>query len=90
MKAMLAWRLGGNHIAEINHRLKDEPSVTYLQTHSNVPLLVPSPAQPTIQKVQKNVEASLDGILKELHGCTSGKVLHTVVMFDELATEKRI
>jgi hypothetical protein len=32
----------------------------------------------------------VDGILKELHSCTSGKVLHTVVMFNELATEKRI
>ncbi|KDR67270.1 hypothetical protein GALMADRAFT_47197, partial [Galerina marginata CBS 339.88] len=90
MKSMLAWRLGGNRIAEINHRSKDEPSLTYLRSHSDVPLLVPSPAQPTIQQVQKNVEASLGGILKEIHSCTSGKVLHTVVMFDELATEKRI
>jgi hypothetical protein len=25
MKAMLVWRLGGNHIAEIRHRSKDDP-----------------------------------------------------------------
>jgi hypothetical protein len=90
MRAMLVWRLGGNRIAEINHRSQSEPSFTYLRSHSNVPLLVPSPAQPTIQQVQKNVEASLDGISKELHSCMSGRVLHTVVMFDELATEKRL
>jgi len=90
MRAMLVWRLRGNRIAEINHHSQDEPSVTYLWSHSNVPLLVASPVQPTIQQVQKNVEASLDGISKELHSCMNGKVLHTVVMFDELATKKRL
>ncbi|KAF8148808.1 hypothetical protein B0H34DRAFT_679492 [Crassisporium funariophilum] len=90
IKSLLAWRLGGNCIAEINHHSRDDASLTYLRSHSDVPLLVPSPAQPTTLQVQKNVEASLDGILEEIHSCTKGKVLHTVVMFNELATEKRI
>ncbi|KAF8808492.1 hypothetical protein BYT27DRAFT_7210875 [Phlegmacium glaucopus] len=90
MKSMLAWRLGGNRITKINHRADDRPSVSYLWSHSEVPPIIPSHEQPTTKQVQENVNATLKGILNEMHSQMSGKVLHTVLMFDELATEKRI
>jgi hypothetical protein len=39
---------------------------------------------------RSNVEATLSSILDEIHQIRRGKPLHTIVMFDEPATEKRI
>ena len=92
MRALLLWKLGGNRVAHINHRAQDAPSVSYLRTRSTVPPLVPSHADPTVVQVRSNVNATLRSVLDVLHrqiGMDS-KVLHTVVMFDELAAEKRI
>ena len=91
MKNILIWRLSGNRVAHINHRVNGAQSVSYLRSHSIVPLLIPSHAQPTVEHVQKNLEATLGGVLDVLHSrVQSGGVLHAVVMFDELATEKRV
>ncbi|KAF8173643.1 hypothetical protein BJ912DRAFT_931873 [Pholiota molesta] len=90
MRALLIWKLSGNRVAEINHRLQGAPSVTYLRTRSIVPPLIPSPGQPKIQEVRKNVKATLESVLDEINSVRTGKVLHSVLMFDELATEKRI
>jgi hypothetical protein len=87
MKALLMWKLSGNRVAEINHRANDGPSVSYLRAHSTVPTLIHSPGQPTINEVQKNVEATFTGVLDVMHEL---KVIHAVVMFDEIAAEKRI
>ena len=51
MKVILMWRLGGNRVAEINHRANQAPSVTYLRTRSTVPLITPSHEQPTLDQV---------------------------------------
>jgi hypothetical protein len=91
MKNILIWRLSGNRVAHINHRANGAQSLTYLRSRSTVPLLIPSHGQPTVEQVQKNLEATLGGVLDVLHSrVQSGGVLHAVVMFDELATEKRI
>ena len=91
MKNLLIWRLSGNRVAQINHRANGAQSVSYLRSRSTVPLLIPSHAQPTVEQVQKNLEATLGGVLDVLHRrVQSGGVLHAVVMFDELATEKRV
>ncbi|KAF8815932.1 hypothetical protein BYT27DRAFT_7230107 [Phlegmacium glaucopus] len=58
MKSMLAWRLGGNCIAEINH----------------LPPIIPSHEQPTTKQVRENVNATLKGILNEMH--TTKKRIH--------------
>ena len=90
MKNILIWRLSGNRVAHINHRANGAPSVSYLRSRSTVPLLIPSHAQPTVEQVQKNLEATLGGVLDVLHSQVQpGGVLHAVVMFDKLATEKR-
>jgi len=91
MKNILIWRLSGNRVAQINHRANGAQCVTYLRSHSTVPSLIPSPAQPTIEQVQKNLEATIGGVLDVLHDrVQTGGVVHAVIMFDELATEKRI
>jgi hypothetical protein len=43
-----------------------------------------------MEQVKVNVQASLESIQDIIQKQIRGKVLHTVVMFDELATEKRI
>ena len=37
-----------------------------------------------------NVKATLQSVMSEIHGLVKGTALHTVLMFDEVATEKRI
>jgi len=90
MKALLLWKLGGNRVAEINHRANDAPSISYLRTRSTVPSIVPSHKQPTVDEVRANVEATFDGVLEVIHSQNRSKFVHTVLMFNELATEKRV
>lgn len=90
MKNLLLWRLSGNRVAEINHRANGAQSVSYLRRRSTIPPLIPSHGQPTIEQVQHNVEATLEGVLDVIHSQTVSKTIHAIVMFDELATEKRI
>lgn len=90
MKGLLLWKLGGNRVAEINHRANNAPSISYLRTRSTVPLIIPSHQKPTVEHVRANVKATLDGVLDVVHTQNRAKSIHTVLMFDELATEKRI
>jgi hypothetical protein len=90
MNALLIWRLSGNRVAGINQRSHGAPSVTYLRSRSIVPPLIPSYSQPTVDEVQTNVKATLQSVMSEIHGLIKGTALHTVLMFDEIATEKRI
>ena len=90
MKALLLWKLAGNHVAEINHRSNGAQSVSYLRTRSTVPPIVPSHAWPTVDKVQSNVNAILQGILKVIHCRINSRIIHVILMIDELAMEKRV
>ncbi len=90
MKSLLMWRLGGNCVAEINYCANNAPSVAYLRTRSTVPPIIPSPRQPMVAQVKANVEATFDGLLDILHSQNRSKCIHAVLMFDKLATEKRI
>ena len=90
MRALLIWRLAGNRVAGIYQKSQGGPSVSYLRTRSIVPAIIPSHEQPTMEQVKANVQSSLESVLEIIQKQIGGKVLHTVVMFDELATEKRI
>lgn len=90
MKALLIWKLAGNRVANINHRANAAPSVSYLRSVSKVPPLIPSHGQPTVDQVQRNAEATLEGVLDVIHSRINSRVVHAVMMFDEIATEKRI
>lgn len=92
MKALLIWKLAGNRVANINHRANAAPSVSYLRSFSKVPPLIPSHGRPTIDEVRRNAEATLEGVLDVIKSRinSSVTVVHAVMMFDEIATEKRI
>ena len=89
MKALLLWKLAGNRVAEINHRSNGAQSVSYLRTRSTVPPIVPSHAWPTVDEVQSNVNAILQGILEVMHHRINSRIIHVALMIDEIATEKR-
>lgn len=89
MRGLIVLRLGGNRLAHVLHNAQDGPSVSYLRSRSTVPVIIPSPAQPTVHEVEKNVAATIETILEDMHQL-DGDVVHAVLMFDELATEKRI
>jgi hypothetical protein len=77
MKALLMWKLAGNWVVEINHRANGAPSVSYLRARSTVPPIVPSPGQPTINEVTRNIEATFGSVLDVVY---ESKAVHAVVM----------
>ncbi|KAF8161442.1 hypothetical protein B0H34DRAFT_673382 [Crassisporium funariophilum] len=90
MKSLLMWKMGANWLAEINHQANKGQSVTYLRTRSTVPPIIPLHEQPTVEQVRANVEATFDGLLDIIHSQNRSSLVHAVLMFDKLATEKRI
>ncbi|KAJ7092187.1 hypothetical protein C8R44DRAFT_554520, partial [Mycena epipterygia] len=87
MRGILMWKMGGNRLADIAHRALGLPSRTTLRDRLIVPPIIPSPGIPQASEVAKNVEACFKSITDVL---ASKKVVHQIIMFDELATEKRI
>jgi hypothetical protein len=48
MKALLMWKLGGNRVAEINHRANGAPSLSYLRAAQlSQPSFLPLANQPS-------------------------------------------
>ncbi|KAK0452007.1 uncharacterized protein EV420DRAFT_1645958 [Desarmillaria tabescens] len=88
MLAILIWRLGGIHLAEIAHRALGLPSMTTIQHHSTVPSIIPSYGQPSLTEIEKNIAACFESILSVLQSLPAG-VLQVILMFDEIAVEKR-
>jgi hypothetical protein len=86
MWGLLTWRLAGNRVAHINHRSGHGPSLTYLRSRTIVSPIIPSPGMPTAAEVQKNTVANLASVLDLI----KLRVRHVVLMFDEIATEKRL
>ncbi|KJA17143.1 hypothetical protein HYPSUDRAFT_70894 [Hypholoma sublateritium FD-334 SS-4] len=84
MNAILSWRLFGNRCAAINRNSKGAPSVSYLRSRLTVRPIVPSPRKPTAKEVETNVKSVMHKPM------APGKNIHAVLMFNELATEKRI
>lgn len=87
LRGILLWRLGGNRLAEIGHRALGLPGMTTLRNRSKVPHLISSHTNPTTSELQANIDACFDTLKEVLE---SAKVVHQVLMFDEIATEKRL
>jgi hypothetical protein len=87
MHGLLAWRLRENRLAHINHCSRDDLSLTYLRRISFTAPIISSHAQPTVLEVSTNVSATFSNVLEIIQ--SQIPVLHTVVAFDEIATEKR-
>ncbi|KAJ7648621.1 hypothetical protein DFH06DRAFT_997187 [Mycena polygramma] len=87
MRGILIWKLAGNRVSDIVHRSLGLPSRSTLRTRETVPPLVPSAGKPQKSEVAQNVQSCFEGIAEVL---TAKKVVHQVLMFDEIATEQRI
>ncbi|KAJ7725142.1 hypothetical protein DFH07DRAFT_931577 [Mycena maculata] len=87
MKTLLIWKLAGNCVADIVHGSLGFPSRSTLRPRETVPPLVPSPGKPQASEVAQNVQACFESITDVL---AAKKIVHQVLMHDEIATEKRI
>jgi len=87
LQALLFLRLGGACVADIAHCIFGTPSVSLICTHTTIPQILPSPAFPTRFEIEQNITACFEGLLDILG--TWGQCMHAVLMFDELAVEKR-
>ncbi|KAF8056026.1 hypothetical protein FPV67DRAFT_686987 [Lyophyllum atratum] len=87
MRGLLLWKMGGNRIAQIAHRALGLPGITTLRNRSTMPPIIPSHGTPTTFEIQKNIDACFKSIHEVLQGA---KVVHQILMLDELATEKRL
>ncbi|KAG6819331.1 hypothetical protein H0H93_012840 [Arthromyces matolae] len=83
MRALLL----GNRIAQIAHRALNLPGLTTIRRRSIMPHIIPSSQKPTVDEIQKNTVATFESIQEFLDG---QQVVHQVLMFDEIATEKRV
>jgi hypothetical protein len=90
MRAIVLWKLGGDRIATIAHRAFGAPSVTTLRNQLSIPPIIPSPAMPTFIETSTNVMLTFEGLLDALKLRDGARCVHAVLMFDEIATEKRI
>ncbi|KAJ7306878.1 hypothetical protein DFH08DRAFT_944693 [Mycena albidolilacea] len=87
LRGVLLWKLAGNRVADFAHRALGLPSRTTLRKRTTVPPIVPSPGRPQVSEVADNVKACFEGIADVL---AAKKPKHAVLMFDEIATERRI
>ncbi|KAF6746419.1 hypothetical protein DFP72DRAFT_1076427 [Ephemerocybe angulata] len=90
MRGMLLWKLGGNRIASIAHRALGLPSITTLKNQTRIPPIHLSPGMPTVAEVSENVQNSFAGMEELMKPEPGAKNQHAVLMFDELAVEKRL
>lgn len=96
MRSIILLRLGGARVAEFAHQSLALPSLTTIRRQTVLPALVVSPSAPTIAEVEANIIScfsSLSSYLGETsHNCSGNpqKIIHQVLMLDELAVEKRV
>ncbi|KAJ7573003.1 hypothetical protein C8J56DRAFT_1133363 [Mycena floridula] len=85
MRQLLNWRIGGTQMAEIAHRTGAAlPGLSTIRRRSTVPTIIPSHSIPKLEEVTANVVScftSMDEV--------KTRVIHQVLMFDEIATERR-
>ncbi|TEB18295.1 hypothetical protein FA13DRAFT_1649397, partial [Coprinellus micaceus] len=86
--ATLLWRLGGDRVGHVIHRALALPGVSTLCNGSAKIPLTPSAGKPSSTTVARNMMGVLEKIIELLRDYSG--VLHAVLMFDELACEKRI
>jgi hypothetical protein len=87
LQGLLFLRLGGARVADIAHRIFGTPSVSVIRSCTTIPQILPSPSFLTHSELEQNIVSCFEGLLDILG--TSGQNTHAVLMFDELAVEKR-
>ena len=88
LRGLLLWRLGGARVADIAHRALGLPSVRTLRRRTLVPCLTPSAGQPTLEDVVSN-KVACTSIIEDAIKASPGRVVHQVLMFDEIKVEER-
>ena len=86
--ALVLLRLGGGRLASFGHKALGLPSRSTLGTRTIVPPIIPSYGVPSILEIGANIMASFESVMDVVRA--QGGVLHAVLMFDEIASEKRI
>ncbi|KAF6747646.1 hypothetical protein DFP72DRAFT_821447 [Ephemerocybe angulata] len=87
MLGTLLWRIGGARVGHILHRALGLPSVGSLRNASVRIPVQPSAGKPTAAEISKNALNMLEGIIPIIKN--DPNVRHAVLMFDELAVERR-
>lgn len=90
LQALLLLRLGGARVTDIAHRIHGSPAASTVRRRTTVPILVPSPSSPKTKEIETNIRACFQSISDVLGLASSSAPLHAVLMFDELATERRL
>lgn len=100
MRSIVLLRLGGARVAQFAHLSLALPSLTTIRRQTVLPALVVSPSTPTVPEVESNI-ISCCSSFTSVAGCSGGnvldsnsqpsdKIVHQVLMLDELAVEKRV
>jgi hypothetical protein len=102
MRSIVLLRLGGVCVAQFAHQSLALPSLTTIRRQTVLPALVVSPSAPTIAEVEANIISSCSSFNSVTGACSGGtvldlnlwqlsdKIVHQVLMLDELAIEKRV
>jgi hypothetical protein len=85
LQALLFLCLGGARVADVAHRIFGTPSVSTIRTCTIVPQILASPSFPMLYEIEHNIAACFEGVLDNL----GVSALHGILMFDEIAIEKR-
>ncbi|KAJ7133152.1 hypothetical protein C8R44DRAFT_870590 [Mycena epipterygia] len=87
MVALTTLRLRGTHLADILHHALGLPGLTTLRKHTVIRPLRALPGLPTIEEIKENIDAYTTG---EDVPTGPPRIVHHVVMMDEIAVEKRV
>ncbi|KAH9020793.1 hypothetical protein EDB85DRAFT_2094831 [Lactarius pseudohatsudake] len=98
MRSIVMLRLGGTRVAEFAHRSLSLPSPTTIRRNTVMRALIVSPSAPTIAEIKENIMSCYSGLASVGEDTNSGtcsgpggsNIVHQVLMFDELAIERRI
>ena len=77
-------------VAKFAHRSLALPSLTTIRRNTVLPTLVVLPSAPTLTDVEKNILScySTFGTERSSKSSSTGKIVHQVLMLDEIAIEK--
>jgi hypothetical protein len=87
LHGLLLWRLGGARVAGIAHHALNLPSLDTLRRRTLIPRLLVSSLSPTKLEVETNVDSNFESIRDLLQ---DHRVVHQILMLDELKTEERL
>jgi len=86
LQALLFLHLGGARVADIAHRIFGMPAVTTIRRHTIIPQILPSPSFPTSHEIECNIATTFKPVCDILKTSLQ-KILHAVIMFDEISVE---